>query len=92
MRKDGFKKQAFMSFLAERFIGFDGPERFYLCELTENLIDYAIAQYDVDAALDFLAGVMPDVTVGMVASFVDDVAATTYAKEEAAKWADTYEK
>ena len=72
----GFDRDAFLAYLEEEFRCFAGAYGNCPRGMVDNLIDYALREIDVEDCTDkipeFLSGIIPDVTFGEVAMFIND--------------------
>ena len=77
----GFDKQRFLSYLSNVYSDFSHQAfRF----LVENLVDYGFKHECVskDQFCYWLSDLLPDISFGEVAAFMDDECLTKYGKEE----------
>ena len=70
----GFNEPAFMEYLERHYAGFTGPDSGYLKALVSNLIAYAHQweQVSKDQFVGFLEELLPKLTFGEIAMFIDD--------------------
>ncbi len=84
----GFNESAFMEYLERHYAGFAGPDSGYLKSLVSNLIAYAHQweQVSKDQFVGFLEELLPELTFGEIAMFIDDGCLTKdgISKKEAA--------
>jgi len=77
MEQKVFDSAEFMTYLDEKFTGFDSP---FLRGLVENIVEYGIEHksHTKDSLVYLLAGLIPEVEFGEVAMFADDSILTEY--------------
>lgn len=80
-RDDGFNDVSFMAYLEKTFNGFDNT---FLHWLVENLIEYGLMYERVskDQFCYWLSDMLPEVSFGEVAAFMDDESLSVNGKWE----------
>lgn len=84
MKNENFKKKEFMEYLEETFVGYKGMEGGHLRELVDNLVDFAMEHMSKtrDDVAHFLSGIIPELTFGEVAMFMDESELTEHGRRE----------
>lgn len=83
--ENGFDRKAFMAYMENTFNGFETP---FLRQLVDNVIDYAQKHERVskDQFVYFVSDVIPEISFGEVAQFMDDECLTAYSQAEKQDW------